>query len=159
MTNKKSCDIIFKSSERSTQPIFSRGIFPSRDEYDNIVGNADSYKALWPSGKAKVCNTSIPGSIPGGASKKSRTPIGVLLFLMCYARSEPCPVRKAHGIRFATFAPRAARNSGYISPDLDGREKYLREFLYFSFWERTESGSHSPKPKFRKCGARILKST
>ena len=26
-------------------------------------------KALWPSGKAKVCNTSIPGSIPGGASK------------------------------------------------------------------------------------------
>ena len=39
-------------------------------EYDNIVGIADSYTALWPSGKAKVCNTSIPGSIPGGASKK-----------------------------------------------------------------------------------------
>ena len=98
----------------------------------------------WPSGKAKVCNTSIPGSIPGGASKKSRTPIGVLLFLTCYARSEPCHVRKAHGIRFATFAPRAVRNSGYISHDLDGREKYLRKFLYFSFWERAESGSHSP---------------
>ena len=30
-------------------------------------------KALWPSGKAKVCNTSIPGSIPGGASKKKST--------------------------------------------------------------------------------------
>ena len=76
--------------------------------------------------------------------QKSRTPIGVLLFLTCYARSEPCHVRKAHGIRFATFAPQAARNSGYISHDLDGREKYLRKFLYFSFWERTKSGSHSP---------------
>ena len=27
-------------------------------------------KTPWPSGKAKVCNTSIPGPIPGGASKK-----------------------------------------------------------------------------------------
>ena len=26
--------------------------------------------APWPSGKAKVCNTSIPGPIPGGASRK-----------------------------------------------------------------------------------------
>ena len=25
--------------------------------------------ALWPSGKAKVCNTSTPGSNPGGASQ------------------------------------------------------------------------------------------
>ena len=25
--------------------------------------------ALWPSGKAKVCNTSTPGSNPGGASE------------------------------------------------------------------------------------------
>ena len=78
LTNKKSCDIIFKSNEISTQPIFSRGIFPSRDEYDNIVGNADSYMALWPSGKAKVCNTSIPGSIPGGASNERSNPTGLL---------------------------------------------------------------------------------
>ena len=28
----------------------------------------------WPSGKAKVCNTSIPGSIPGGTSKMNNTP-------------------------------------------------------------------------------------
>ena len=55
-----------------------RGIFPSRDEYDNIVGNADSYMALWPSGKAKVCNTSIPGSIPGGASNERSNPTGLL---------------------------------------------------------------------------------
>ena len=27
-----------------------------------------------PSGKAKVCNTSIPGPIPGGASKMNNTP-------------------------------------------------------------------------------------
>ena len=88
LTKIKSCDIIFKSSERSTQPIFSRGIFPSRDEYDNIVGNADSYMALWPSGKAKVCNTSIPGSIPGGASnKKAQSKRTGLSCWMCYAQS------------------------------------------------------------------------
>ena len=29
-------------------------------------------KTPWPSGKAKVCNTSIPGPIPGGASKKAQ---------------------------------------------------------------------------------------
>ena len=28
--------------------------------------------APWPSGKAKVCNTSIPGPIPGGASKNKK---------------------------------------------------------------------------------------
>ena len=59
---------------------FGATSIPSR-EYDNIVGNADSYMALWPSGKAKVCNTSIPGSIPGGASKKLSNPIGLLNFL------------------------------------------------------------------------------
>ena len=36
--------------------------------------------APWPSGKAKVCNTSIPGPIPGGASKKKSTPKGAFLF-------------------------------------------------------------------------------
>ena len=88
MTNTKSYVIIFKSNERSTQPIFSRGIFPSRDEYDNIVGDADSYMALWPSGKAKVCNTSIPGSIPGGASnKKAQSKRTGLSCWMCYAQS------------------------------------------------------------------------
>ena len=59
---------------------FGATSIPSR-EYDNIVGNADSYMALWPSGKAKVCNTSIPGSIPGGASKKLSNPTGLLNFL------------------------------------------------------------------------------
>ena len=29
--------------------------------------------APWPSGKARVCKTLIPGPIPGGASKKRRT--------------------------------------------------------------------------------------
>ena len=37
--------------------------------------------ALWPSGKAKVCNTSIPGSIPGGASKTKSTSYEVLFVL------------------------------------------------------------------------------
>ena len=36
--------------------------------------------APWPSGKAKVCNTSIPGPIPGGASKKRWVPNRVPIF-------------------------------------------------------------------------------
>ena len=36
--------------------------------------------APWPSGKAKVCNTSIPGPIPGGASKKRWVPKRVPIF-------------------------------------------------------------------------------
>jgi hypothetical protein len=50
-------------------------------------------------------------------------------------KRNPAPQAKRGGIRFATFAPLAVRNSGYISHDLDGREKYLRKFLYFSFFE------------------------
>ncbi len=37
-------------------------------------------KTPWPSGKAKVCNTSIPGPIPGGASKKNQSDGLVFLF-------------------------------------------------------------------------------
>ena len=43
--------------------------------------------APWPSGKAKVCNTSIPGPIPGGASKKKPVPCG-LVFLFGRATHE-----------------------------------------------------------------------
>ena len=41
-------------------------------------------KTPWPSGKAKVCNTSIPGPIPGGASKTKSTSQEVL-FCFGYA--------------------------------------------------------------------------
>ena len=44
--------------------------------------------APWPSGKAKVCNTSTPSPNLGGASKKDRTPQGVLSFLMLSAHSD-----------------------------------------------------------------------
>ena len=58
--------------------------------------------APWPSGKAKVCNTSIPGPIPGGASKKDGYPNGYPSFLTCYARREPCSARRRRsGIRSA----------------------------------------------------------
>ena len=110
LTNKKSCDIIFKSSERSTQPIFSRGIFPSRDEYDNIVGNADSYMALWPSGKAKVCNTSIPGSIPGGASNKKRTFV-YQKFSFCLSKPQAWHII---GARSATYIIKGGKPSLYL---------------------------------------------
>ena len=38
--------------------------------------------APWPSGKARVCKTLIPGSIPGGASRNRCTPKRVHLFLV-----------------------------------------------------------------------------
>ena len=38
------------------------------------------YKAPWPSGKAKVCNTYIPSSSLGGASKKTSTHKGACFF-------------------------------------------------------------------------------
>ena len=39
------------------------------------------HKAPWPSGKAQVCNTSIPSSILGGASKTKSTSQEVLFVL------------------------------------------------------------------------------
>ena len=39
------------------------------------------HKAPWPSGKAQVCNTSIPSSILGGASKQKSTARAVLFCL------------------------------------------------------------------------------
>ena len=38
------------------------------------------YKAPWPSGKAKVCNTYIPSSSLGGASRKTSTRKGACFF-------------------------------------------------------------------------------
>ncbi len=42
------------------------------------------YKAPWPSGKAKVCNTYIPSSSLGGASRKKTCQL-TSLFLMKFA--------------------------------------------------------------------------
>ena len=62
--------------------------------------------APWPSGKAKVCNTSIPGPIPGGASKKDGYPNGYPSFLPLppLHRIRLCAL--AHRIRFAISAKR-----------------------------------------------------
>ena len=39
------------------------------------------HKAPWPSGKAKVCNTSIPSSILGGASKRKSVLVRERIFV------------------------------------------------------------------------------
>ena len=67
-------------------------------------------KALWPSGKAKVCNTSIPGSIPGGASNATH-PKGCVFALEPPPFIEPalCAERTETGTQHS----RCARNSGY----------------------------------------------
>ena len=49
----------------------------------------------WPSGKAKVCNTSIPGSIPGDASNnKAQSKRTGLYCWLRYARNEPGSARQ-----------------------------------------------------------------
>ena len=59
--------------------------------------------APWPSGKAKVCNTSIPGPIPGGASKMKEHPIGCsfVLSTLTLIRSGFCAL--VHKNRFANL--------------------------------------------------------
>ena len=56
--------------------------------------------APWPSGKAKVCNTSIPSSILGGASKQKSTARAVLF---CLERCVPQAERDAHFVRDVSF--------------------------------------------------------
>ena len=58
--------------ERDLAKVEVAGSIPvirSRRARDIVPDFNKKNMALWPSGKAKVCNTSLPGSIPGGASK------------------------------------------------------------------------------------------
>ena len=57
--------------------------------------------APWPSGKAKVCNTSIPGPIPGGASKNKKHFVrsAIVFGTMCSAFAE----RDVHFVRDVSF--------------------------------------------------------
>ena len=70
---------------------------PSRREpFDiSVVIYEYNNKALWPSGKAKVCNTSIPGSIPGGASKTKSTHKGAFCFGSATAQAHPLRKRSS----------------------------------------------------------------
>ena len=43
-------------------------IYIDKNKKVTYIDNVNT--APWPSGKAKVCNTSTPGSNPGGASKE-----------------------------------------------------------------------------------------
>ena len=82
-------------------------------------------KALWPSGKAKVCNTSIPGSIPGGASKTKRTSYEVRFVL---ERCIPQAERDVHFVRDVCFASdvRFAREDAeHITSLCDQREQNI----------------------------------
>ena len=69
--------------------------------------------ASWPSGKAKVCNTSIPGSIPGDASnnKAQSKKDWALLLVALRAKRTRLRALKAQRIRFAFAARRSASDS------------------------------------------------
>ena len=69
---------------------------PSRREPFDISVVIYEYNntALWPSGKAKVCNTSIPGSIPGGASNATAPNGCVFLRWRRHQKREKAPQAK-----------------------------------------------------------------
>ena len=50
--------------------------------------------APWPSGKARVCKTLIPGSIPGGASRRKQHPIGCCFLLEQHVKRRATPLRR-----------------------------------------------------------------
>ena len=67
--------------------------------------------APWPSGKAKVCNTSLPGSIPGGTSSKKAQSFWT--GLSCWSRHS--------FIEPGFLAPRGRKKSGSYTPPEDRR--------------------------------------
>ncbi len=81
------------------------GGFEPRNPLQNGHGNPVSVftSAPWPSGKAKVCNTSTPSSILGGASKKTKHPFRVLCFFIQADKG---------GLAWHQFAKRIAWNHG-----------------------------------------------
>ena len=100
---------------------------PSRREPFDISVVIYEYNntALWPSGKAKVCNTSIPGSIPGGASKQKSTARAVLF---CLERCVPQAERDVHFVRDVSFGSdvRFAREDAeHITSLCDQREQNI----------------------------------
>ena len=87
----------------------------------------------WPSGKAKVCNTSIPGSIPGGASKKKTSSSrDWFSFWKCY-RTKQTRFRKRSATESGTQHSRLARNSGYAHEPSMGEVSILRMICPFYF--------------------------
>ena len=85
--------------------------------------------APWPSGKAKVCNTSTPSPNLGGASKKDRTPIGVLSFFAVTHQFRPAPCNLLCGIQFANSTK--------------GRSALVWELLGEFSFRREPSGWHT----------------
>ena len=81
----------------------------------------------WPSGKAKVCNTSIPGSIPGGTSNnKAQSKRTGLCCWSCYARNESGSARLwAQRIRFA-FAAKPSESDSRSEAFSSGKRANFR---------------------------------
>ena len=118
--------------------------------------------APWPSGKARVCKTLIPGPIPGGASKTKETRIACLF---CFGgithESDRAPQAKRSGIRFAYPAQRSGclhtrRRAWVYSPKAKYRVAPRVSLLFWRHYSRIRPGSASeaqrnpvriPRPK------------
>ena len=88
-------------------------LLPKRKNWQNRnteIPYKSSIFQLLISGKAKVCNTSIPGSIPGGTSSKKGRLLGVLF---CWSRHS--------FIESGFLAPRGRKKSGSHTPPEDRR--------------------------------------
>ena len=118
--------------------------------------------APWPSGKARVCKTLIPGPIPGGASKTKTVRIA---YRFCFGDTTHESARalcaKAHRIRFAYPARRSGclhtrRRAWVYSPKAKYRVAHRVSLLFWRHYSRIRPGSASeaqrnpvriPRPK------------
>ena len=81
--------------------------------------------APWPSGKAKVCNTSIPSPNLGGASKKRIAPIRVLFFFCSHSPIGLCFCALAHKIQFANSTKERSVLAQELLGEFSSRQRTL----------------------------------
>ena len=89
-----------------TTPATTQRIASAKKLYAFSMKIESVYAATWPSGKAKVCKTSIPGSNPGVASRKDCA--GFRFFaVFCFSRRIQAPRggsgAETAGLRAGTF--------------------------------------------------------
>ena len=117
----------------------------------------------WPSGKAKVCNTSIPGSIPGGTSNnKAQSKRTGLCCWSCYARNEPGFLAPAQENPFAFAAKPSESDSRSEAFSSGKRANFRAKCKIPELWHRRHGHLHGvlfcwSRHSFIKLGLRAPK--
>ncbi len=100
--------------------------------------------APWPSGKARVCKTLIPGPIPGGASKTNHPNMGAFFVLEALPPStdstgEACGIRSALPAQSASSLLVSGKPSN-IRPAGQGEIPAPQQGCFFRFGGATSFG-------------------